>query len=45
MKKAKKPSPKKGNPLEMSAQHLLTADYKEKVTKLHIEAGVKVWAV
>ncbi len=41
MKKVKKQSPKKGNPLEMSAQHLLTADYKEKVTKLHIEGWRK----
>lgn len=41
MKKVKKQSPKKGNPLEISAQHLLTADYKEKVTKLHIEGWRK----
>ncbi len=41
MKKVKKQSPKKGNPLEMSAQYLLTADYKGKVTKLHIEGWRK----
>lgn len=41
MKKVKKQSPKKGNPLEISAQHLLTADYKGKVTKLHIEGWRK----
>jgi septation ring formation regulator EzrA len=41
MKKVKKPSLKKGNPLDLSAQHLLTADYKEKSTRLHIEGWTK----
>ncbi len=37
MKKVKKQSLKKGNPLELSRERLLTADYNEKITKLHIE--------
>lgn len=41
MKKAKKQSPKKGNPLELASQYLLTAEYKEKMTALHVERWSK----